>query len=62
MKHSTMNVDKYEGKVVNLLTYVHNVTLEALIAEFKVRMTLITDPLTPTPPLFLPSTNMKKAM
>ena len=50
--HETVYFVKYEGKVVNLFPHVHNVTLEALTAEFKLRMTPITDPMKPAPPLF----------
>ena len=50
--HETFYYVKYEGKVVNLFTHLHNVTLEALTAEFKLRMTPITDPTKPSPPPF----------
>ena len=45
---------KYEqGKIINLITHaVHNITLEALTAEFKLRMTSITYPAKPAPPPF----------
>jgi hypothetical protein len=42
----------YEGKVVNLFAHVHNVTLEALTAEFKTRMSPVTNPADPAPPPF----------
>ena len=42
--HETFYYVKYEGKVVNLFAHVHNVTLDALKAEF--------DPAAPAPPTF----------
>ena len=51
--HETFYYVKHEGKVVNLFLHVHNVTLEALTAEFKTRMTpTIADPSKPMPPPF----------
>lgn len=50
--HETFYYVKYEGKVVNLFAHVHNVTLDALTAEFKRRMTPVTDPAAPSPPPF----------
>ena len=51
--HETFYYVKYESKVVNLFAHVHNVTLDALTAEFKLRMTPVIEPATPTSPPFL---------
>jgi hypothetical protein len=47
--HETFYYVKYEGKMVNLFAHVQNVTLEDLTAEFKTRMTPVTNPTAPTP-------------